>query len=422
MYRLVYRLASRAAEWVPITSGPFAAARRGRRESPARWAAWAAAHRPTGPIIWVHAASVGEALVAEPVVRRLMHRVPRLTVVHSFTSPSAIRAPGSFPAAFRDYLPPDRPGPVAVALDAVRPAVLTHVRGELWPELIRAAHARGISQVVVGGMVRPRSLRLHWPVRSLYAPVLPAVSWLGAVSPEDATCLVRLGADPTAVEMTGDPRHDHLIERARSPETPGALSDWARRGRALVAGSVEREDEPVVLEAAHHLLAQDPTVSVAIVPHDPDPPTVARITARAQALGVQVAPWGPDDSAPSAARVVIVAARGLLFELYRSALAAYVGGGFRRGRLHAAIEPAVHGVPLVIGPRWHGAADAAALLEAGGAVALPRRTAAAALADTWGAWYRDERARDAAGKAARGTLQAGAAEKTAKVILRLLGG
>ncbi|HLQ23935.1 MAG TPA: hypothetical protein VK132_12055, partial [Gemmatimonadales bacterium] len=97
----------------------------------------------------------------------------------------------------------------------------------------------------------------------------------------------------------------------------------------------------------------------------------------------------------------------------------YVGGGFRRGGLHAVIEPAAYGVSPVFGPE-HRLSDAELLLARGGAIGVARRGAAAALAAQWRLWLGDPDARGQAGSAARAALQQGAAGLTARRLLELL--
>ncbi len=118
--------------------------------------------------------------------------------------------------------------------------------------------------------------------------------------------------------------------------------------------------------------------------------------------------------------MVVVAAGGLLVDLYALGAAAYVGGGFHRGRLHAVVEPAAYALPMTFGPHWQASSDAAAAIEAGGALALPRRGAPRALKQQWLRWLEDPDARLDAGVAARCTLHQGAASETARKLLGLL--
>jgi 3-deoxy-D-manno-octulosonic-acid transferase len=115
-----------------------------------------------------------------------------------------------------------------------------------------------------------------------------------------------------------------------------------------------------------------------------------------------------------------VAELGLLFELYALGTMAYVGGGFDPRRLHAVAEPAVWGVPVIVGPRAGTSDDVRALVARGGAVVLPPRDPAAALAARWRSWLDEHSQRQAAGLAARSFLQSRAAGRTAGVLRELI--
>jgi 3-deoxy-D-manno-octulosonic-acid transferase len=117
---------------------------------------------------------------------------------------------------------------------------------------------------------------------------------------------------------------------------------------------------------------------------------------------------------------------GVLATLYRAGGAAYVGGGFGRAGLHSVLEPASLARPVIVGPRWRASREAALLLEAGAAVALPaeRERAIAALAAIWSEWIRDDEGRSAAGARALEVVRAGlgAAERTAALVEGLMAG
>ena len=62
--------------------------------------------------------------------------------------------------------------------------------------------------------------------------------------------------------------------------------------------------------------------------------------------------------------VLVSGVLGVLADLYALADIAYVGGGFSSGRLHATIEPAAFGVPVIVGPEYDSSPDAnAAAIE-----------------------------------------------------------
>jgi 3-deoxy-D-manno-octulosonic-acid transferase len=405
---------------LPLGNGKLGRSLAGRRGAAERWIAWAARHRTTAPLIWIHAASVGEALTAQPVVARLRSLLRDVQVIHSYTSPSVEQWPAPFEAEAANYAPLDEPVPVAQVLEALSPSLLVFSRGDLWPELVLTAQAQDVPVAVLGAGVRPQSRRRHPLLRPLYAAIHEPVSWLGAVSEADAARWTELGVARDAVEVTGDPRHDQVLERVSHVQTLGSLLPWTEGAPTLVAGSAEPADVPPLLEATQAVLAEHPSAKLLLVPHAPHESLVRRLRARCGRTGLDVTAW-PETDPEGQTSVVVVTARGLLHDLYALGDAAYVGGGFRTGRLHAVIEPAAYGLPVLVGPAWQGASDVVSLVASGGVVPLPSRDAPRALAQVWLRWLANEEERRRAGLAARGALHEGAAVKTVCALLRLLG-
>jgi 3-deoxy-D-manno-octulosonic-acid transferase len=411
--RLGHRLPAPAALRTTLTA---------RRGAPGRWAAWAHAQPSGHPVVWAHAASVGEQQVLEPIISRLNRAHPDLRIVLSHTSPSVAHTIRPAAVCHRDYLPWDTPGPIVSVLDAVRPSLLLFGRGDLWPELVCAARARGIPIAVAGASVRPGSARLRLPARFALRDVHRAVAWLGAVTPSDADRWRRLGVPPHRIVVTGDPRHDRMLERMADPGPATAIRTWAAGCPVLVAGSVEPEDDAALAHALARLAAAGPDLRAVIVPHEPGDTRIRRIEGGLADHGVTAGIWrGPADGIPPAAPVLIVATHGLLADLYLGADIAYVGGGFRRGRLHAVAEPAAVGLPVIIGPRWQGATDAEPMVTSGGALVLRAADASAALASAIARLASHPEEQSDRGLAARGTLTAGASGITADALLGLLG-
>jgi 3-deoxy-D-manno-octulosonic-acid transferase len=403
---------------------PLSRLSRGRlgeqRGAAARWTAWAEAERPDGTLIWIHGASVGELLAAAPVIRRLRRLEDAPTVVSSHTSRSVAGHPLLLPTARQDYLPLDTPQDTARTLDAVRPDCLVVARGDLWPEFLYQALRRRIPIAIVGGMISARSLKLRFPVHSLYAPLVQAVSWIGAVSPGEADRWRRLGASAEAVVVTGDPRHDEVLEHVTDLRALTPYRAWSRGGPVLVAGSVEPNDLQPLLHAWRAVRREAPAARLLVVPHEPSPALIERITRFAAEAGSPTV-VGPEAarSDPEAASWAIHDRVGHLRDLYALGAIAYVGGGFRRARLHSVMEPAALGIPVLTGPRGIDQNDAARLHALGGLVAV---SDGVELGRQCRAWLSDPAARMHAGLAARHAIATGAADRSANALMALLKG
>ena len=334
-----------------------------------RLEAWARVNRdPARPLLWMHAPSVGEGLQAEAVLLALRERHPEWQIAYTYFSPSAEPLAGRQPADVADYLPWDRPHDVMAALAALRPAALVFSKLDLWPELATRAAARGTAVGIIAATVTPRSSRLRWPARMLLRPGYRAVTLAGAIAEADATRLAALGVPASRIEITGDPRFDSALERARAIAADDPLLRFGHGAPTLVAGSTWPEDEAVLLRAFRAVRATQADARLIIVPHEPTPEHLAGLDrmVEAEELGPAVRLSAASGPVP----LLVVDRMGILATLYRSGDVAYVGGGFGRTGLHSVLEPAACGLPVLFGPRWRESQDAALLLAHRAAVVV----------------------------------------------------
>lgn len=121
--------------------------------------------------VWAHGASAGDVLCLRPLLQQLGGwRALDLTVT-AYTATGVEMAEQHYADANVDYLPLDLPGATRRAVRALRPDVLMLERAELWPALIRRAHAAGTVIALVNGHIAPRSMRPYRLLFGLTGPV-----------------------------------------------------------------------------------------------------------------------------------------------------------------------------------------------------------------------------------------------------------
>ena len=426
LYRTAVGLAGLVAPAGAAVDAKFRRGHRGRLGAPARFEAWARAHREPGrPLAWFHAPSVGEGLQADAVLRRLRRSHPNWQLAYSYFSPSAEHFAERLDVDVADYLPYDRPATATALLDALRPDVLVFSKLDLWPELACRAAGRGVPVALIAATVRPGSGRLWWPARGLLAPGYRAVAAAGAVSPEDADRLSALGVTRAQITVTGDPRFDSVLDKVNAVMPADPLLRFGAGAPTLVAGSTWPGDEDVLLAAFARLHVRHPEARLILVPHEPTAEHLASIERRAARLGA------PDPLRLSAAQgpvpLLLVDKVGVLAALYGAGALAYVGGGFHSAGLHSVLEPAAWGRPVLFGPRWSESRDAGLLLASGGGVALEEMGTTETveeLCGIWEKWLTDERERSGRGARALAMVRtgAGAADRSAALVEQLVGG
>lgn len=392
----------------------------GRRESVARFRAWAGGCR-TGrdlpPLVVLHGASAGELAGAIPVVGELRRMIPDLHLVVTYSSPSGEEVADDIRPDIHWFVPFDRADHVGAVLDALRPDALVFAKLDVWPTLTEQAVRRGISVGMINATVRPGSGRLRFPGRQLMRKTYGRLQAVGAVSAGERDRLVRLGVAAAAIHVTGDASFDQALHRVRLIENrPHRLPERIPGTLRLLAGSTWPTDETFLLEA----VARMPEVELVLVPHEPTSEAIERLAADVERrLGVPARLWSrltPGGTAPPSPSPLIVDAVGFLAELYAEADVAYVGGGLDGTGLHSVVEPAAAGLPVLFGShhdRW----EARELVAAGGALELDPSNAAAMIASL----LNDDR-RASMGAVARAyvTDRSGAARAGAELVAGLL--
>ncbi|UCC72242.1 MAG: hypothetical protein JSV86_18035 [Gemmatimonadota bacterium] len=394
----------------------------GRRELLGRIERWAREERRAGPLVWMHAPSVGEGLQTRPVIEALRALEPELQIFYTFFSPSAEKLANQMPVDYADYLPFDVVADVVQAFEAVKPNALVFGKLDVWPNITRVARWRDVKLALVSATLAPNSSRLRWPARSFLGPAYERLDAVGAISQEDAARLTQLGVPAERIQVTGDARFDQVWARAQAidrTKPPVSLLD-GHDGVTLVAGSTWGDGERHLVPAIAHLRERHPDFRAILVPHEPTRDHLTRLEAHLEMDGLTYARLSDIESgATQPAEVVVVDKVGVLGELYALADIAYVGGGFGRRGLHSVLEPAALGAPVLFGPRHANAREAGELIERGGAVTVSDW---AALETKLGRWLDDAETRETAGAAALDYVKAnlGAGRRNAELVLGLL--
>lgn len=350
--------------------------------------------RRPGPLIWVHAASVGESVSVLPVLSAL-DRLGVAVLLTTGTVTSAtlmeerIESLGLTRTLHR-FAPLDIPRWSARFLDHWRPNVAAFVESELWPNLLAACRSRGIPMMLVNARLSARSFGRWRRAPGFAAHTLGHFDLVQAQSEPDAERLVALGARrvsvPGNLKLAAPALPVDQVELKRLRSVLGPRPCW-------VAASTHPGEEAIALEAHRRLTRSWPGLLTVLVPRHPE--RAAEVAALAEGINVSRRSLG----APAPAEGVWIADTiGELGLWYRLAGAALIGKSlFKPGGGQNPLEPARLGCPIAAGPFMANFADAVRGLEAAGA--LSRIADASELTAWLDALLRDP-ARRAAGVAA----------------------
>lgn len=366
---LAWRLAATAL--APLL--PLWLARRARRgkEIPARLAErrGEGAVRPPGPLLWLHAASVGETTSILPLLEALAARRPDLSLLVTTGTVTAAAVLGQrLPPALaarvtHRFVPLDVPGWAARFLDGWRPDAAVFVESELWPNLLAACRRRGVPLALVNARMSARAARRWLRAPGFAREVLASFRLVLAQSMADAERLEDLGA--ADVGAWGNLKF-------AAPPLPADAAELDRL-RALLAGrpvllaaSTHPGEEAIAAEAHRRLAPAHPGLLLLVVPRHP--PRGAEVAATLAAAGLRTTrrSLGQDPGPEDAAHVADTLGELGLF--YRLAGVALVGGSLVPHGGQNPLEPARLGCPILLGPHtWNFAEPVLRLVAAGGA-------------------------------------------------------
>ncbi|HSL70844.1 MAG TPA: glycosyltransferase N-terminal domain-containing protein [Longimicrobiales bacterium] len=382
---------------------------------------WSKAHRSDQPLVWVHAPSVGESLMAQAIVSELRRARPNLQIAFTHFSASAERGRERVAADVSDYLPWDTTRTMSAALDLLRPAAIAFVRTEIWPGLTRMAVQRRIPLLLVNAVLATGSSRLGPLARFALRPAYQRLDFVGAINDETAARFSRLGVPPARIRVTGDARFDQVWARLRHLQPDQPLLHRLRGDgiKTVVAGSTWPADEAHLLPAVARVAANQ-RVRLILAPHEPDAKHLEQAARASAAAGLSHALLAKvEHNAGPLPTVIIVDRVGVLADLYALADIAFVGGAFQGSGVHSVVEPAAFGVPVLMGPGHQNAEEAGQLLQSGGAIEV---AGTAALAHALRTWLGNESLRREAAVAARTlvTRRLGGAAANAALITEVM--
>jgi len=330
--------------------------------------------RPQGRLVWLHAASVGEALSVLPLIGRILDERPglHLLVTTGTVTSAGLLAERLPPRALHQYAPVDRAAWVARFLDHWRPDAAIRVESELWPNALCLLRRRDIPSVLLNARMTGASARnwRRWAPGAM-AELLGAFRFVLAQDEIIAARYRALGARD--VRVPGN-------LKLAAPPLPADPLAFVRLAMALdgrprwLAASTHPGEEEAALAVHRALAPRHPGLVTLLVPRHP--PRGAAIAAACVAAGLRVARRA-DGALPSPSTDIYVADTiGELGLFYRAARIAFIGGSLVPHGGQNPFEPAQLGCAVLHGSHMDNFPIIVPELEAAGAARLVADAAA----------------------------------------------
>jgi len=225
--------------------------------------------RPAGKLIWIHAASVGEALAVLPLIEQLLRQEPGLHILMTTGTITAatLMAKRLPKGGLHQYIPLDVPRWISRFLNYWHPHAAIFVESDLWPNLIQGCKQRHIPLILLNARFSPLSQK-RWLTFARTARSLLSCFDLIVAQSEEITDFIARFHHPNVVvggniKFAAAPlAYDHMAYQYLKSDI-GTRPFW-------VAASTHPGEEQIVAKIHTQLQTRFPQLLTIIVPRHPE--------------------------------------------------------------------------------------------------------------------------------------------------------
>lgn len=313
---------------------------------------------------WFHCASLGEYEQGLPLFKVLRDHFPEHKIVLSFFSPSGYEIRKNSPIAnVVIYLPLDTKHNAKEFLDTVKPELTVFVKYDIWPNFLYELKKQKLRAILISANFRKNQSFFKFygkPRRE----ALFAFEHIFTQNEASKKLLESIHYNKATV--SGDTRFDRVISQLDQDNYLEFVETFKQNKLCVVAGSTWPEDEALLIEFINREAPRD--VKFIIAPHNIKFGQIKNIQDKLLVKSVLFSE--KEERSLEEAQVFIVDTIGILSKIYSFADIAFVGGALGTTGLHNILEPAVFGIPIIIGNNHSKFPEAKAMISLNGVFSI----------------------------------------------------
>ncbi len=314
-------------------------------------------------VLWIHTASLGEYEQGLPIIEQLKEVYPSHTLLLSFFSPSGYEVKKKNTIAdCTIYLPLDTRKNVSKFLKIAHPELAIFVKYEVWPGYLRQLDRAGTPTLLVSALFKKNHVFFRW-YGGFMRNALKAFTHFFVQDKDSETRLHGIGF--RNVTISGDTRFDRVSKILERDNSLDFMMQFKQEYPCFIAGSTWPEDEAILIP---HINSDNSSTKYVLAPHNIKTEQI-NILKKSFSKNVMLYSEITSETLKDT-EVLIIDTIGLLTKIYSYADIAYVGGGFGNKGLHNTLEPAVFGIPVIIGPHYNGFKEAEDLVSQKGIIVV----------------------------------------------------
>lgn len=360
--------------------------------------------------IWLHAVSVGEVLSLQELIITLKNTNPTTDCYVTVGTVTGMRMAQTqlTHVDHVSYLPYDFLFPMVLAYSRIKPAALIIVESDLWPNLVMLGKLSKTPLILLNARISERSRKRPVIIQKLFARLYDCFDIILAQSEQDKKNFEHLGV-AASVNVLGNLKAYNVVGKAQKmgacdrsnvnfsvhgsiqPPTQSSGGHSPRTGfpeqvsyvieinsnkrnsrpyTTLLVGSMHPGEADIYLTMFMQLRTTHNNLKLILAPRHFG--WQEELTAKAQGTQLRVFVW-TDCAVPPITQpeirdqklnellenydIILICTLGELFSLYQYADVFFLGGTFVPVGGHNLLEPAVWGIPPIVGPYYHNCTD-----------------------------------------------------------------
>ncbi|MCX8109983.1 MAG: hypothetical protein N3D15_01870 [Syntrophorhabdaceae bacterium] len=302
---------------------------------------------PIKDALWIHAASIGEAIIAETLINFLIKNKKDLdfnflvTTNTFYTKDMLLK---KFSKSIHVYsLPLDLGLAIKNFIDGSTFKALIIIETEIWPNLIWTAKKQGIPIIILNGRISDSTLSSYRKFSFFLRGVLSHIDMVIAQSEEHRRRYISIGMETQRVLTTGNIKYYRDIQ---------GQAQLMGKDDIVTFGSIKEKEMEVVFNVIKRLRDGVPELKIYIAPRE-----LHLISAMEYELGreYKIIRYSfikahLQEGQTLDADIVLVDTVGDLLNIYKKSRIAFVGGSLAPYGGQNILEPLFFGTPVLFGP------------------------------------------------------------------------
>ena len=296
---------------------------------------------PLKDALWVHAASVGEAAIAENLIR-YMRKYTNLQnfaiTTNTYYTKNMLKAKfGNDVQVFS--LPLDLGYLVNRFIATSHFRALIIIETEIWPNLIWQAKKRHIPVFILNGRISDSTIKTYRRFSPFLGYVLNNVEHVAAQSNKHKERFISIGMNPRKVTSTGNIKYFRILKENENI-TP--------KENILTFGSIKEKELDIILPVITSLKNDLQETVIYIAPREIH---LASVIEEKLSKFFNVARFSSIKAGTNAKiDIIVVDTMGDLIGIYEKSRVAFVGGSLAPYGGQNILEPLFFGTPVIFGP------------------------------------------------------------------------